>query len=567
MIKKQQKSSPAETIWNYVGIFILFICIVAVYSMFLHREFTYDDTIMIVRQDAPKSINDIVRYFKEQYYPELPYYRPVTKISFLIQKAIHGNNPVPFHLFNAIVIGLAAVIVYTMLRLPAFDVPKIPALFAATIFGLHPVVSASVYPAWGRDSLLSGFLIIATVYAFLRTGKFWYTTAIVLGTLALLSKEAAVVLLSIFALADILKLSEDSPGTDILKWLTRYLPIIAIYIGYFAVRHSLFKGRELEVTVFDHPTLPLLTPVYALQSILAPTWELIYEPRSWSIWFSLPRMIVTGVAIFLVAFVSVKQWSSIKRPVLFWIGWFALCILPTANILEQETKYAERFLFPAILGIIAIVFIVLKTYRNKTEFRWIAVPVGSILIIACMIITVYRHIFYKNNLVFYSQWLKFNPEYYLPNHAMGTVLYEQGRGAEAAKYYRKAIQIKPDWPDSYLNLGVIYMDQQNYDEATKCMLEYIKLKPNSAKACYSLGVALTRQEKYNDALVYYARALEIDPTYAEAHHNMGVIYHLQDQLEKAASHYRAALKIDPGKQNTLHYLRMIENKGSQVTPK
>jgi hypothetical protein len=535
--------------------------------MFLRREFTYDDTIMIVRQDAPKSINDVIHYFKEQYYPELPYYRPVTKTSFLVQKAIHGNNPVPFHLFNAFIVGLAAVIFYAILRLPAFGVPKIPAFFAATIFGLHPVVSASVYPAWGRDSLLSGFLIIAAMYAFLRTGKLWYIMAILFCTLALLSKEAAVVLLSIFVLADILKLSEDSPGTNIRKWLTRYLPITVFYIGYFVVRHFLFKGREFEMIVLDHPTLPLLTPVYALQSILAPTWELIYEPRSWSIWFSWPRTIMTGVAIFLVAFVSIKPWSSIKRPVLFWIGWFALCILPTANILQQETKYAERFLFPALLGIIAIVVIVLKTYWNKTEIRWIGVPVGSILIIACMIITVHRHIFYKNNLVFYSQWLKFNSEYYLPNHAMGIVLYEQGRGAEAAKYYRKAIQLKPDWPDSYLNLGIIYMDQQKYDEATKCMLEYIKLKPNSAKACYSLGVALTKQEKYNDALVYYARALEIDPTYAEAHHNMGVIYHLQDQLEKAASHYRAALKIDPGKQNTLQYLRMIENKGSQVTPK
>lgn len=557
-MKKHQARSQESSGWNYWGILIIFVGVVAVYSISLNRGFTYDDTLMIVRQDAPNSIYDIVQYFTEQYYPELPYYRPITKMTFLLQKAINGDNPVPFHLVNAIIIGFATVMVYALLRLPKFGLTAAPALFAAVLFGLHPVVSECVYPAWGRDSLLSGFLIIVAVYAFMRSGKLWYMIAVVMCMLALLSKEAAVILVGIFALADILKLSEDSPGKNIGKWLTRYLPIVIMYIVYFAIRQSLFKGREFEVAIFDHPALPLLTPAYALQSILAPTRELIYEPRSWTIWLSFSRMIVTGVVISLMVVIIVKQWSSIKRLSLFWIGWFMLCLLPTANILEQETRYAERFLFPAVLAIIVLAVIASKNYSTKATLRRIGIPVGIVLIIACMIITFQRHIFYQNNLIFYGQWLKFNPNYYLPNHAMGTVLYEQGRITEAADYYRKAIQLKPDWPDAYLNLGIIYLDQQNYKEATKCMLAYVKLKPGSAKAYYSLGVALTRQEKYKDALVYYSQALEIDPTYAEAHHNMGVIYQLLDQYDKAVAHYRAALKINPDKENTLQNLKMIE---------
>lgn len=340
----------------------MFVGIVLVYFMFLKREFTYDDTIMIARQDAPKSIQNIVDYFKEPYYPELPYYRPITKASFLVQKAIHGNDPVPFHLFNTIIIGLATVIIYAILRSPAFDIPKIPALIAAAAFGLHPVVSASAFPAWGRESLPSVFFVIAAVYAFLCAGKFWDAMAIVLCVLAIFRKEASVVLLGIFVLADILKLSEDSPGTDIRKRVNRYWMIIVIYIVYFTIRHTLFKGLEFDLTVYEHLALPLMTPVYALQSIFTPTWELIHELWSWRIWFSLPRMIISGMAIFLIVFASVKQWSSIKRPVLFWIGWFGLRILPIANLIKQETVYAERFLFPAI---IAIIMCKIVPERNK----------------------------------------------------------------------------------------------------------------------------------------------------------------------------------------------------------
>ncbi len=563
-MKKNKIESQRNDFWSSIGIIIVFIGIIVVYSTSYDFEFTYDDTVMIVRQDIPSSIGSILNYFKEQYYPELPYYRPITKITFILQKAIHGNNPVPFRFFNAFIIGLASIFVYAMLRLAKINFPKLAALFATALFGLHPIVSACVFPVWGRDSLLFGFFIIVALYAFLRPGKIWYSLAVIFCALALLSKETSVILIGLFVLADILKLSADSPGTNIRKWIRRYWIIVFIYILYFTVRHSLFGGRQYNFTLLDNPTLPLSTPIYALQVMIAPFVELIYEPRTWRIWFSLQRMIITGIAIFLIAFLSAKHWSSMQKPILFWIGWFFLCNLPTSNIIEQETIYAERFLFPSILAIIVIIFMVLINYWNIQRVRWIIISINCILLISCTSITIDRSKYYKNNLVFYRQWLKVNPNYFLPNHAMGTVLFESGKVEEAAEYYRKAIVMKPDWPDAHLNLGIIYMDQQKYDKATKCMLEYVKLKPNSAKAHYSLGVALTKQNKFNDALVYYLHALEIDPSYVEAHHNMGVIYHIQGQLDKAVTHYQAALRINPNKENTLQYLRIIENSEGQL---
>ncbi|UCE05409.1 MAG: hypothetical protein JSW07_17600, partial [bacterium] len=194
MKKKNYRKRPAkaQNIRNYLSIIIVFLGIVTIYTLSLDFEFTYDDTVIIVRQDVPISTGDFLQYFSEQYYPKLPYYRPVTKMTFMLQKTIHGDNPAPFRIFNAIIIGLSSLFVYALLRLPKFNIPRLPSLFAAALFGLHPVVSACVYPAWGRDSLLYGFFVIAAVYAFLRSGKMWYSLAVLFCALALYSKEASV---------------------------------------------------------------------------------------------------------------------------------------------------------------------------------------------------------------------------------------------------------------------------------------------------------------------------------------------------------------------------------------
>jgi tetratricopeptide (TPR) repeat protein len=467
---------------------------------------------------------------------------------------ISNNNTILYYL-------TAAVTVYALFRLPAFNIPKTHALMASALFGLHPVVSSSVYPAWGRDSLLFGFFVITAVYAFLRSGWKWHILAVFLCALGLFSKEASVVIIGLFFISDILNLSADSPGKDFKKWIKRYWIIVVLYIIYFSIRQQLFGGREFEITLLNNPLLPLMTPLYALQVIITPFIELVYEPRTWSTWLSFPMIVVTGIVTILIILLSIKRWSFIKKTTLFWIAWFVLCNLPTSNILNQETIVTERFLFPSILAVIGIITGITSYYYKEIRWRKLVIGLSSGVIIVCSGITLYRSHYYQNNLVFYRQWLKFNPDYYLPNHAMGIVLFEMGKVDEAAQYYKKSIKMNPDWPDSYLNLSIIYVDQEKYDNAFKCLSKYLELRPESAKAHYSLGVVLTKQKKYNDALVNYLDAIKLDPFYTEAYHNAGVIYHIHNNLDEAIVYYKKALRIDPSKENSRQYLRTaIEEK-------
>ena len=67
-------------------------------------------------------------------------------------------------------------------------------------------------------------------------------------------------------------------------------------------------------------------------------------------------------------------------------------------------------------------------------------------------------------------------------NALGTIYYRKGMSFEAAKYFRRAVSVKPDNPVSHVNLAVIYSERKDYDRAIDEYNKYLKYLPNSGKA-------------------------------------------------------------------------------------
>ncbi len=540
------------------GALALFLFIVTIYSVSLGNEFVYDDHNIINKQSPLTSLSDVARVFAEPHDPILPYYRPVARMTFLLQKTMHGDNPGPFHLLNAILMGLTALALYALLRLPVFGVPRTPALLAAALYAVHPIASSCVYPiASGRETILPGLFTIATVYAFLRSGWKWHLAAVSMLALALFSKEQSVVVIVLLVLADLLKLSADSPGRSIAGWVRRYGGIVAVYAVYLLVRLSLFSGRELNLNSFTDLTIPLLSPVYALQSIVAPFFALVYEPMSVDTWLQWPRLVLAGLAVILLAILTARHWPARRRTTWFWLGWFICTMLPTANIVAQDVFFEERYVFLPMVAVIGIAGGLAGCVWTRERAKRILVGAGLILVSICAVFTINRARYFRNDLVFTRQWLATSPEYHLPHHVMGILLYQQGRPEEAARHYQKAIEIKPDWPDSHLNLGLILAEQGDYERAKRLLANYVMMKPDSAKAHYDMGVVLTMSGEFARAIEEYDRALSLNPAFAEAYHNLGCIFQHQGELERAAQCYRSALQIYPDKANSRENLEYV----------
>jgi hypothetical protein len=220
---------------------LLFLVILATYVPTLKSQFIYDDVQVILVQKAPHTFADIARIFAERHFPNLPYYRPVTRTTLLLQKTLHGDRAAYFHLANTLLAGVAALLVSLLLRLPAFAVRTGPAWLASALYGLHPIAASCVNPvSSGRETLLPTTLTIGALYAFLKPGRGWRISSFALLAAAIFSKEQAVIAPFLFALADVLRLAPDPPGKDLYAWLRKYWPLAPLLGIYFAARLRLF---------------------------------------------------------------------------------------------------------------------------------------------------------------------------------------------------------------------------------------------------------------------------------------------------------------------------------------
>ena len=222
-----------------------------------NNDFVFDDHIVIEELPAKLSAHDVAGFFGQPHYLNFLYYRPITRASLAIQRAIWGIEPRAFHLFNAVEAGLVFVAIYQLLRSRQFGIAPLAARLAALWLAVHPAMSECVYPAAsGRESLTPMVFIAFSVWAYLREAWRWYAVSMVCFVLALLSKEQSAVLPGIFVVGDLLW----SSGWR--RNVARWTPIALIFAGYFALRHIIFGGRSIHVDVWDHPLGPL-------QSLLA----------------------------------------------------------------------------------------------------------------------------------------------------------------------------------------------------------------------------------------------------------------------------------------------------------
>ena len=58
----------------------------------------------------------------------------------------------------------------------------------------------------------------------------------------------------------------------------------------------------------------------------------------------------------------------------------------------------------------------------------------------------------------------------------------QGKLEEAIESYKKAISIKPDYAEAYLNMGTVFQDQGKLEEAIESYKKAISIKPDYAEA-------------------------------------------------------------------------------------
>ncbi|HJT78253.1 MAG TPA: tetratricopeptide repeat protein, partial [Gemmataceae bacterium] len=129
--------------------------------------------------------------------------------------------------------------------------------------------------------------------------------------------------------------------------------------------------------------------------------------------------------------------------------------------------------------------------------------------------------------------------------ALAHLCQAQGRLAEAAAYFRQAIEAYPKDPQGPFCLGNALLNDGNLDEAADAFRRCLELRPDHPEALGNLGYVLGEQGKWDEAQEVYRRALALNPNLPEVHHNLGNLLRERGRREEALARYDEALRLRP----------------------
>ncbi len=114
---------------------------------------------------------------------------------------------------------------------------------------------------------------------------------------------------------------------------------------------------------------------------------------------------------------------------------------------------------------------------------------------------------------------------------------------EAVARYRRALALRPDYPEAHNDLGSALAQQGRLDEAVAHYGRALALRPDYPEAHSNLGSALADQGRLDEAVAHFRRALALKPDYPEAHSNLAMVLLAQGDMDAGWAEYEWRWKM------------------------
>jgi len=132
---------------------------------------------------------------------------------------------------------------------------------------------------------------------------------------------------------------------------------------------------------------------------------------------------------------------------------------------------------------------------------------------------------------------------------LGRLDYDDGRHAEAAAHFLRALEREPGLVKAHDNLGLAYEALGRNDEARASFEEAVRLNRLSADRSpwppLNLGLLLVRLDDVGPAEALFREAAEADPTFAPARYQLGLRLERAGREAEAVAEIQEAARLDP----------------------
>ncbi len=125
----------------------------------------------------------------------------------------------------------------------------------------------------------------------------------------------------------------------------------------------------------------------------------------------------------------------------------------------------------------------------------------------------------------------------------GNQCYLNGEKSLATEYYKKAIDLKPDYYQAYNNLALLCDTLSERDKAIELYKKAIEIKPDYFLAYTNLGLVFQGMGNLEEAMLHFKKALELNPMDCDNHYNIGLVHYWEKNYPEALKSFNQCLSI------------------------
>jgi tetratricopeptide (TPR) repeat protein len=468
----------------------------------------------------------------------LGHWVPLTWLSYAVDHALWGMNPVGYHLTNLTLHVLGALLVrrLALALLPRAtalrgSVLHAAALMAALVFALHPLRVESVAWLTARRDVLSGVLFFTTVLAYLHAvdargpqRRGWLAAAAGSFGLALLAKSSVVALPALLVLLDVYPLRRvpahprewlASPYRTV--WLEK-LPFVGLATAAAVVALQINVGHVLYLSPGEQLAKLAVTAWFHVHRFLLPiALSPLYElpPR---LALAEPHVLVAGLGALAITVLALAGRDRFPAGLALWAG-FMLMLLPMTGAVQVGPQLtADRYHYLA-----GVSWALLAGAGAGTAWRaWqaggatrraggLGLALVAVWLAALGLATWRQAHAWQTTEALWTQAVTATPDCSYCRRQLGIWLMVQGRAAEGLDQLELAAVLRPDVHMAHGLVGQAYERVGHFDRAVLAYRRELARRPWAVEARDGLGRALLRAGRPEEARVELARAVEQAP--------------------------------------------------------
>ncbi|MDY5970056.1 MAG: tetratricopeptide repeat protein [Bacteroidales bacterium] len=135
---------------------------------------------------------------------------------------------------------------------------------------------------------------------------------------------------------------------------------------------------------------------------------------------------------------------------------------------------------------------------------------------------------------------------YMPAYEEMCVLYAEQHNEMAVEYLQTVLKLDSMNTNALYAVAMMYQDMEEADKANELYVKILERNPNDKHAWHNRGyLNLVLYEDYPAAIDFFTKAIDCDNQFVEAHVNRAFAYELKGDKANATIGYKTALQIDP----------------------